>query len=85
MTFIFCSLVCAKCDSPFILGERISLCLYLCLYQFVSNFLLNLSCSSFSTAASYKFYANKIAQIYNIDCSPVFCISISVALLCSAA
>ena len=39
MTFIFCSLVCAKCDSPFILGERISLCLY----QFVSNFLLNLS------------------------------------------
>lgn len=81
MTFIFCSLVCAKCDSPFILGERISLCLY----QFVSNFLLNLSCSSFGTAASYKFYANKIAQIYNIDCSPVFCISISVALLCSAA
>lgn len=40
-----------------------------------------MQCSPFGTAASYKFYANKIAQIYNIDCSPVFCISISVAPL----
>ena len=61
MTFIFCSLVCAKCDSPFILGERISLCLY----QFVSNFLLNLSCRRAANSSALfiiKLYAVQLIR-----------------------